>query len=205
MVRRYKELGYTGIVIADHFIGGNTHVPDVAPWNERIDRYCEGYRAAKAEGDKIGFDVFFGFELSSYGNDFVVMNIGESWLKRNPDMCEIGLVPLLQRLREAGAFVIHAHPFMMQTWIPMIRLMPQWIDAVEVVNGGKTKTVNDRALWYFKQYQKEFNLQKTASTDTHHADANFTGITLGRRVSDIKELIGEIRAGNHKLMPFKYR
>ena len=31
-VRYYKELGYTGIFVTDHFFGGNTAVPRDLPW-----------------------------------------------------------------------------------------------------------------------------------------------------------------------------
>jgi len=200
MVRRYLELGYTGIVITDHFTGKTT-VPENATWPERIERFYDGYNAAKAEGDKLGLDVFFGLEYSDKGNDFVFLNIGADWLLQNPDMREIGLVPLLKRVREAGGFITHAHPFAIQRWIPVIQLVPQWVDAIEVINGGESDANNARALWFFEQYEKEYNLRKVASTDTHEHDAKFTGITLNKRVKTLNGLIEEIKAGRTEIIP----
>lgn len=200
MVHRYLELGYTGIVITDHFTG-NTTVPKDASWEERIERFQDGYRAAKAEGDKSGLDVFFGLEYSDKGNDFVFLDIGPDWLLANPDMRDIGLVPLLQRVRAAGGFITHAHPFAIARWIPAITLVPQWVDAVEVINGGESDENNARALWFYEQYKDIYNLRKVASTDTHESNARFTGIILQKRVADIPELINEIKAGRTEIIP----
>ena len=60
--RFYKEAGYQGVIITDHFCGGNTAMPKEGSWKERIDLYCKGYEDALEEGKKIGLDVFFGFE-----------------------------------------------------------------------------------------------------------------------------------------------
>lgn len=35
-VRYYKDLGFTGIMMTDHFFGGNTRIPKDRPWEERI-------------------------------------------------------------------------------------------------------------------------------------------------------------------------
>ena len=64
MARKYKEIGYTGLIVTDHFFNGNCAVPKDLPWKERIDMYYAGYEDAKAEGDKIGLQVFFGLESS---------------------------------------------------------------------------------------------------------------------------------------------
>ena len=72
MARAHKEAGYTGIFITDHFFNGNTTVPRELPWQERVARFCLGYEHAKQEGDKIGLQVFFGFEYAYHGAEFLV-------------------------------------------------------------------------------------------------------------------------------------
>ena len=47
----YKDAGYTGIIITDHFFRGNTTIRRDLPWEERIDLFCKGYENAKAKGD----------------------------------------------------------------------------------------------------------------------------------------------------------
>ena len=62
--RAYKEAGFAGIIITDHFFGGNTAVSRELPWEERVDLFWKGYEDAKEEGDRIGLDVFFGHVFS---------------------------------------------------------------------------------------------------------------------------------------------
>ena len=75
MVRYYKEQGFTGIVVTDHFINGNTNCPQHFSWEKKIEFYASGYNRAKIEGDKCGLDVFFGLEYSYQGTDFLVYGI----------------------------------------------------------------------------------------------------------------------------------
>ena len=57
--RYYKELGYTGIIVTDHFFGGNTAASRKGPWERRVREFCAGYHDAREEGERIGLDVFF--------------------------------------------------------------------------------------------------------------------------------------------------
>ena len=78
-VHRFKKMGYTGIFITDHFFNNpSTTVPykDI-PWREAVAQYCVPYERAKAEGDKVGLDVFFGFENSYQGNDILTFGLGQ--------------------------------------------------------------------------------------------------------------------------------
>ena len=74
-VRLYKSLGYDGVFITDHFFGGNTAVPRTLPWEKRIHLFCEGYRHAKEEGDRIGLKVFFGLETGFSGTEFLIYGV----------------------------------------------------------------------------------------------------------------------------------
>ena len=46
MVRSYKEQGYTGIFVTDHFFNGNCAVDRSLNWEEKIDLFCRGYENA---------------------------------------------------------------------------------------------------------------------------------------------------------------
>ena len=41
-------------------------------WEQQVDLFMRGYESAKEEGDKLGLDVFFGWEftLQPYAADF---------------------------------------------------------------------------------------------------------------------------------------
>ena len=69
--RRYKALGYDGIIVTDHFFNGNCAVTNFDSWEDRVNKFCKGYENAKAVGDEIGLKVFFGLEYSYFGADLL--------------------------------------------------------------------------------------------------------------------------------------
>ena len=71
--RFYKERGYQGIFVTDHFFRGNTAVRRDLPWKERIDWFCSGFEDAWNEGQKIGLDVFFGWEENFEGDEYLIV------------------------------------------------------------------------------------------------------------------------------------
>ena len=91
MARLYHEAGYDAIVITDHLIAGNKQE---MPMPERVNWYLSGYRAAKAEGEKLGLTVLLGAEarMTSGNEDFLVFGcetkgLPESLLQRVYDRC----------------------------------------------------------------------------------------------------------------------
>ena len=57
-IKAYKDAGYAGIIVTDHFFNGNTAVPRNLPWKERVKLFCNGYENAAEEGYKENFHVF---------------------------------------------------------------------------------------------------------------------------------------------------
>ena len=53
LVRAYKQAGYTGFILTDHFVKGNTSVPRDLDWETRMLMYYDAYLQAKQEGDKL--------------------------------------------------------------------------------------------------------------------------------------------------------
>lgn len=47
MVKAYYDKGFSGIVVTDHFINGNSYANDPDGWDEKMDVYLRGYQAAK--------------------------------------------------------------------------------------------------------------------------------------------------------------
>ena len=139
--RLYKSLGYTGIIVTDHFYKGNTAVPRELPWNEWVTQFVKGYENAKTEGDRIGLDVFFAWEYSGYhGADFLIYGLDADWLYANPDQINWTTVEYMARVRESGGTVIHAHPFRR----PEKYLIPEVTDGVEIINTLVTRTISVR-------------------------------------------------------------
>jgi hypothetical protein len=198
--RRYKSLGYDGIIVTDHFFNGNTAVRNFYSWEDRINKFCKGYENAKAEGDKIGLKVFFGLEYSYYGADILAYGIDKSWLIENDNLCDLSFYRFADRVHEAGGFLVHAHPFREAPYIPEIKLLPKWVDAVEVYNSGnKQEVFNDRA----KVYAQQFGLPQTAGTDNHDlsVDENrISGIETETELMSIEDYINAVKNQQTRLI-----
>ena len=53
IVKAYKQAGYAGLILTDHFIKGNTSVPRELDWETRMNMYYDAYLDAKEEGEKL--------------------------------------------------------------------------------------------------------------------------------------------------------
>lgn len=192
LVRFYKQMGYSGIFITDHFLNGNTTVPRHLPWKERVERYCEGYEKAYAEGRKIGLDVFFGWEYSYLGTDFLTYGLDKAWLLSYPDLLELSVREYCDLARSEGGFIVHAHPFREDYYIDMIRLIPRNVDAVEVINACRKDFENELA----DEYADHYGLFKTAGSDNHWGSMKrYSGIQLSRPLLDVDDMIQAIKKG----------
>lgn len=196
-VRFYKEAGYEGIIVTDHFLNGNTAVPRDLPWEERIDLYCRGYEAAKEEGDRIGLSVFFGIESGYEGTDFLIYGLDKQWLKNHPDMLSWSVEEQYRRVHEDGGFIVHAHPFRVRPYIKKVRLFPKCVDAVEVINVGNRNDDFDRkALLYARKHK----LPVTAGTDCHGLEELRSGLAFHHKLTDIRDYIESVQSGKCEMI-----
>lgn len=196
LVRFYKSQGYGGICITDHFLNGNTTVPGNLLWKERVELYCTGFEKAHAEGRKIGLDVFFAWEYSYQGSDFLTYGLDKAWLLNHPDLLELSVNEYCDFARSQGGFVVHAHPFREDFYIDMIRLLPRSVDAVEVNNACRKDFENNLA----DEYADHYRLLKTAGSDNHKGKiSRYSGIQLPRRLQDVADMIKAIKDGETEI------
>lgn len=192
MVRGCKKAGYDGIFITDHFYHGNTAVPRELPWTQWVERFCLGYYHAKEEGDKIGLQVCFGWEYSWSGNDFLTYGLTPEWLLAHPETVTLSPYEYLKLVKDAGACIIHAHPFRQEWYVQAIRLVPDMVHGVEVYNGNNAQEVyNDRALWY----ADSFGLPRVAGSDTHWSNMFQGGILTDMPIDTAADYKQVIEAG----------
>lgn len=196
--RKYKEAGYSGIIVTDHFFNGNTAISEDLPWEERVEQFCQGYENAKKEGDKIGLSVFLGWETNYDGTEFIILGLDKEFLLGNPDYLSWSIKEQYYNVKKAGGYVVHAHPFRIRSYIKEVRLFPKYIDAVEVINMGNDSKEFDKQAW---EYAKRNNFPKIAGTDSHSYDEKRTGIAFNRRIEHNKELIENIKKGNYRIIP----
>jgi hypothetical protein len=196
IARFYKAKGYTGLIITDHFFNGNTLVPSNLSWEERVEWFCSGFENAYTEGEKIGLHVFFGWEYTYKGTDFLTYGLDKSWLLDHPDLLSLSLTDYCALVHRDGGFIIHAHPFRQADYINMIRLLPHKVDAVEVINVFNTDFENKQA----EEYANNYDLYKIAGSDNHHGRIKkYSGIQFNKCVKDMYSLVWEIKYGEYSM------
>ena len=192
MVRAYKEAGYQGIIVTDHFFNGNTTVPARLPWEERVRLFCLGYENAKEEGSILGLDVFFGWEYGYHHTDLLTYGLDKEFLLAHPDLLSLDLPTYVRLVRENGGFITHAHPFREAFYILHQRFYPDLVDAVEVINGSHTNPEFDRKA---AEYAAMHGLIPVSGTDAHSiSPERFAGIKATRRLNSCLDFISLLRS-----------
>ena len=201
MARAHLDAGYTGIFVTDHFFNGNTAVPQGLPWKQRVERFCRGYENAWEEGQRIGLQVFFGFEYNYDGAEFLVYNLDKQWLLDHEDIDRFRPRQALALMRADGGFVVQAHPFRERDYIDHFQLFPRDIDGVEAVNaahlGPEGAKMNQRAFTYAGM----FGLPVTAGSDSHRTGLLYGGgVETPGRIGKPTDYLNWMRAGALKLL-----
>lgn len=161
-IKDYKEAGYDGVVITDHF---NDYVLESFNGSdrERVKRYLKGYYKAKEAGSALGIRVLFGIETCLKGNedDFLIYGVTPEFLYEYPKLYEMSLEKMYESVHQAGGLVIQAHPF--RGYCQMRD--SKFLDGVEVFNGNPR---HDSRNYLAKEFMtKHSSLIKTSGSDYH--------------------------------------
>lgn len=200
MARAYKEAGYTGIIITDHNWGGNTCVNRMMPWKEWVKNFVKGYEEAKAEGDKIGLDVYFGWESGYQGTEFLIYGLDKEWMLAHPEIKTATIEEQYRLVSETGGMVIHAHPYRDEDYIPKIRLFPEFVDGIEGLNAAhsNSKSISHNNPEYDQKaiaYAGKIAKPITAGSDSHTTSLLRAGVAFKTRLTGIQDYIARIKSG----------
>jgi hypothetical protein len=191
----YKDLGYDGIIVTDHFFNGNCAVAKNLPWNERVELFCRGYEEAKEEGDRQNFKVFFAWEDRYLGDEYLVYGLDKKWLLDHPDMLSWDHITHYNKIHESGGLIVQAHPFRERGYLSEISVHPYQCDAFEVANAGNPFEQNRIAY----RYAKEHNIPMTAGSDIHlvgHTDNGYIyGMEFDKPLNSIKDFVEQFKKG----------
>ncbi|MCL2381482.1 MAG: PHP domain-containing protein [Treponema sp.] len=193
-VKKYQQLGYAGIIITDHFFKGNCAVDRRLSWENWVHAFCRGYENAREEGARRGLDVFFGWEETLGGDDYLVYGLDKEWLLKHPEAARWNRKEQFEEVRRYGGCVVQAHPFRQRSHISSARLSSGYVDAVEAGNAGNSDPSCDALAW---AYARQLGLPVTAGSDIHLASDVRPGITFGvymdKRIESVGDYVEAIR------------
>ncbi len=195
LVRLYRESGYDGMLITDHFISWIDGEKGSVDWHAAVERFLMGYRAAKEAGDALGISVYLGAEIRFPGsnNDYLLIGLNETLLRENEWLYEMDLSAFYRFAKEHGVLVIQAHPYR-EGCTPA---EPQYLDGIEVYNGHKGHESRNHLA---KARAEEFGLIQTVGSDCHYEHAYSTAaVCLPILPLSEEELAACLKAGGYRM------
>ncbi len=193
----YKNMGYDGVFITNHFLDGNIGIAWDTPVNEKLDFYFSDYEEGVKIGEEIGIKVFLGIEMSYGGTDFLVFGLDKDWWYNHTDILSERKSRQLPYFMSEGALVVQAHPFREANYIDHIRLFPRGVEGVEVMNADRTDFENKMA----NLYADEYGFLKTAGSDNHWGEGakRLAGLECDEAVKNVTDFIQKLRDGKMKI------
>lgn len=193
IVKRYKELGYNGLVITDHF-SASQFKRHGSTYEEQVQTYLSGYRAAKEFEDE-NFHIILGMELRflENDNDYLVYGFDEDFVINN-DLTQYNDPEEFRSvIEENNLIMFQAHPFR----IGMTVVDPELLDGVEVYNGhGDHDSRNDIAY----KWAEKHGLRKLSGSDFHGIlSLEPGGVYFEEYLTDSKQVADALRNGKYTL------
>ena len=195
----YKELGYEGVFITNHFVDGNIGCDKNLPYEERIEFYFSAYEEGLRIGKEIGISVFSGIESSYMGSDFLIYGLDKEWYLAHPEIMTMKKTEALTLMANEEALIIQAHPFREHPSVDRISLFPRYVHGAEVFNAGRSDFQNSMAEIYAKNYE----LIEFAGSDNHSAAKHprLGGMESDSPIKDERDFAERVKSG--KMKPFR--
>ncbi|MBR3788884.1 MAG: PHP domain-containing protein [Clostridia bacterium] len=199
LVEKYKELGYSGIVITNHYSDFTFSLKEIFNKKLRSEHYLKGYRDAK-KYETEDFCVLLGVELRFFlnGNDYLIYGVTEELVEKSPFLLPMYLKRTSAFFRKHGCIIIQAHPFRPYIY----RANPKYLDGVEIINGKSTKEENGKAL----KWAEKKNLKiKTSGSDCHRiTGAGISGIITNEPIKTNDDLLSILKNGEFEIIEKDY-
>lgn len=194
-VKVYQDLGYSGIFVTDHFMHGNNCIDRGLPWDEWVNCFCKGYEDALNEGIRRGFDVFFAWEESFNGDDYLIYGLDKKWLLEHPQAGSWTRKEQYEAVTGSGGCVVQAHPFRQADYLRQICLSTGCVDGVEAANACNGYAAFDALAM---RYGQKFGFTLTAGSDIHNVgmalDKKVYGVYIDEKLESAKDYARIVRA-----------
>lgn len=192
----YQQVGYDAVVITDHYCkwaqdqSGSETVEAYAQY------FLNGYRTARAAGDKIGFPVLLGAEvnLPDSPNDYLLYGITEEFIMKHPELHEMSLEELYSLCHKESVLLLQAHPY--RTYCTPAD--PAYLDGAESYNGNpRHNNQNELA----ETWTQKYHMIQSSGSDFHELeDVAKGGIETAFPVTDTRTLYQVLRSGDYTLL-----
>ncbi len=196
MVKSYKALGYSGIVITDHLHEDYTNtLPFKNDWDKCVSAYLAGYRLAKETAATLDFDVILGMELrlTENSNDYLVYGFDEDFLRSHPYMFRTNICAFYHAFKDQ-VLIIQAHPYR-----GGVDLQPGCLHGLEVVNcNQRHENHNELALKLAAEQKPGFI--RIGASDAHRTeDAGRAAMIFDHRIKDSMDLKTSLKSGKYRI------
>lgn len=192
-VQMYKDAGYSGLMVTDHFSTSYlTERYKASTWKDGIDYFLRGYYEAKRY-EKIDFSVMLGLEarFDQNMNDYLIFGADEKFLYENEWFTKLSLKQFKKLAEKNSLTIIQAHPFR----VGMTVTEPRYIDGIEVFNGNRR---HDSANPIAAAWAERYGLIVSSGSDFHeNEDLARGGIYTDVEARDSKDLRKIILSGNY--------
>ena len=188
----YKNLGYAGVFVTNHFIDGNVSCDKSLPYEEKIEFYFSDYEEAVKVGEEIGISVFSGIESSYMGSDFLIYGLDKAWHLAHPEIMTMNKTAALTMMAKEGALIIQAHPFREHPSTDRISLFPRYVHGTEAYNAARSDFENKMA----EHYAESYHLIRFAGSDNHMQKATrLGGMKSETPIKDEEDFVTRVKNG----------
>lgn len=194
IVQMYKEKGYSGIVVTEHYSPLTYGLNSYYKPQRLIDFYISSYEEMK-KYETEDFSVIFGMELRHYatGADYLIFGIEPEWLRQQGNLMALNEKQVYKLMHEQGYLVFQAHPF---RWY-ILRCNPKYIDGIEIYNGKCGAKTNFKAL----QWAIKTGKLVSSGSDFHTPEQLAKGgIITEEPIKNGKDLVRILKSKNYKLI-----
>ena len=194
----YKEAGYDGMVMTDHF---RQDIIDTLPgenWKEKMTSLWNPYRELKVLYEGTGFFIGRGMEIRFANNENDILLYGfseELLLEEGQDWVNLGLPAFFEKYHDE-MLIIQAHP---NRWATTYQEPLIYLHGIEIKNASPR---NENHNEISEQTVKENPwLIATAGSDCHREeDVGRSGISCENRIRTENDLIVTLKNKNFKII-----
>ena len=168
LVEIYKNLGFSAIVVTNHFI----YNPDKRVKEEYIKYYLNDFEQTENYGKELGIKVYLGAEIrfTENNNDYLVFGVNKKILEDIYDYLPYGVENFRSKYIMPDSVFVQAHP----KRNGMESVNPALLDGIEVFNMHPN---HNSRVGLASLYAKENNIPFiTAGSDFHHPNVSHEGL-----------------------------